>query len=137
MKKSIFRECMRVAEDKLPTHPEFRAYPHYAFIIQKNKILSFATNLCVEPPIHFGYHSKVRHGLPKIHAEYNAFNKAKGILDLSKPFECLNIRFNKSGHVKLSAPCECCTRFLTSLGCSQCYFTTEIGWGKLIFEPKK
>jgi hypothetical protein len=137
MKKSLFRECLRIAEDKLPGHPEYKHYPHSAFIIQKNKILSFATNLSVEPPIFFGYHARINHGLPKVHAEYNAYQKAKGIIDPSDSFECLNIRLNRAGNPRLAAPCECCTRFLTSLGCSQCYFTTEIGWGKLIFEPKK
>lgn len=135
MKKTILRDALRIAREKLENHPQFDFFPHYAFIVQNNKIVEWATNNDAEPPKHLGYHKRLSHldeAPPKTHAEFNAWRKAKGILDPTKPFECINIRLNKTGELKLSAPCCCCQDFLDEMGCKAVYFTTEHGWAKEI-----
>lgn len=74
------------------------------------------------------------HGYPaysKLHAEYVAYRRARGIMDLGQPFEVVNIRLNRSGRVKLSAPCPCCFKFLKTLGCRSIWFSTEAGFAKI------
>lgn len=137
MKKSILRDCLSIAIDYLPKHPEFHYYPLYSFIIQNNKIIEWDTNDSGTPDhtIYPMYQSRVAHldGTPKRHAEVNAWRKAKGIINKLKPFEVVNIRLNREGQVKLAAPCSCCTCFLKSLNASHTYFTTDAGWAKLTF----
>ena len=134
MKKTILRDALRIARDKLAGHPQYKFFCHYAFIVQDNKIVEWATNTELEPPKHLGYHTRLSQAdtaHPKAHAEFNAYKKAKGILDHSKPFECINIRLNKVGEMKMSAPCCCCQTFLDELGCSTVYFSTDNGkWAK-------
>lgn len=66
-----------------------------------------------------------------IHSEADAFRKAKGILDKTKTFECVNVRFTKGNKLKLSKPCSCCYRFMKTMGCSKVYFSTEIGFAEI------
>lgn len=133
MKKTILRDALRIAREKLATHRQLDYFPHYAFIVQGNKIVEWGTNTEAEPPKHLGYHKRLSSAddaPPKTHAEFNAWKKARGVLDPTKPFECVNIRLNKSGDLKLSAPCSCCQSFLDEMGCKSVYFTTEHGWAK-------
>jgi len=132
MKMTILRECMRIARKKLPHHPEFLCYPHFAFIIQDNKLVEWAYNTTTDnPPVHFGYKTRFYDGrMTKNHAEFNAFRKAKGIINPARSFECINIHLKKSGRIGMSAPCVCCYGFLQEIGCAACYYTTDNGaWG--------
>ena len=124
MKTSIINQCLTIArKNNTPDrHPEFDNFSHFAFIIQDNKIIEWATNKKAEPLILKGYTEAM-----KRHAEPEAYRKAKGILDKDRHFECLNIRLNKQSQLKLSKPCQCCYRFLSALNCSKVYFSTEVG----------
>jgi hypothetical protein len=96
--------------------------------------VEWGTNTAEIPPRHFGYHARIHSGKEaKSHAEFNAYYKARGLLDHSKSFECINIRLNHKAQPKISAPCTCCTNFLMSLGCKTCFFTTNGGWAKCLF----
>lgn len=123
MKKKLLSECLRIAKASLHKHPQLEHYPHWAFIVQCNKIVEWSTNLAGEPPIHFGYHEKIKDMThpPKLHAEFAAFRKARGILS-NGTFECVNIRMNKKGETRCAAPCNCCYNFLTEMGCSSFWF---------------
>lgn len=124
MKKSHLIECLRIAKDHLPKHPEFDCYKHYSFIIQHDKIIEWGTNRS-GPPI-IGYFS-----WQKIHSENIAYFRARGLLEKGEPFETVNIRFNKTGKMLLSKPCKCCISFLKYLGCSNIWFTTEVGFSRI------
>jgi hypothetical protein len=139
VKRTILRECLRIAKAKLPRHPQFAYYPHFSFIIQDNKLIEWATNTSHQPPIHLGYEARIMDGKAKTHAEFNAYRRAKGILISGAPFECVNIRLNKQGEMKMSAPCSCCHAFLGELGCINCYFTNgDGGWdGYSLASPAK
>jgi hypothetical protein len=135
MKKRLLHDAMKLALDYLPKHPEFMFFPHYSFVIQSNKIIEWDTNTGGQPPAPFlaMYQSRVSHleGSSKRHSELNAYTKAKGILDRDKSFEIINIRLNKHGSMRDSAPCSCCHSFLKMLGCQKVWFTTNAGWAKM------
>lgn len=131
MKNGLIRESLRIARGKLPSHPQFFHWPHFAFIIQDNKIIEWAYNTNAEPARHLGYHTQLEGGMAKTHAELNAYRAAKGLLDHKKTFEVVNIRLSKLGKIRLSKPCDCCTNFLRAMGCSQCWFSTADGWIKV------
>jgi tRNA(Arg) A34 adenosine deaminase TadA len=131
MKNGLIREALRIAREKLPLHPQFAHWPHYCFIIQSNQIVDWGYNTSDEPPIHLGYHAQLGGAWAKTHAEVNAFRAAKGLLNPSKPFESINIRLSRQGHIRESAPCPCCSAFLKNFGCTQCWFTVDIGFAKI------
>ena len=131
MKNSLIRESLRIAREKLPRHPERMHWPHFSFIIQNNKIIEWKTNNNAEPARHLGYHTQLENGMAKTHAELNAYRAAKGLLNQNKPFETINIRLNRQGEIRLSAPCKCCFTFLKTMGCSQCWFSTDVGMAKV------
>lgn len=129
MRKNIFNNCLRIAREKLSIHPEYENYPHYTFIIQNNNILGYGYNMKGEPPKEFGYHTRLNGGLPKLHSEFVAYKKIKGILN-NEEFEILNIRLNRQGKMKLSHPCSCCLNFLIETKCKNIYYSTENGYEK-------
>lgn len=127
MKRTILRETVRIALEKLPRHPQYNYYPHFTFVVQSNKILEMGMNSDNAPPVHLGYMGQLKDGTPKTHSEYNAYRKVKGILNPNKGFEIVNIRLNRQPVMKMSAPCGCCYGFMQALGCTDCYFSTELG----------
>lgn len=131
MKNSLIRETLRIAREKLPSHPQFFHWPHFAFIIQDNKVIEWSYNTNEEPARHLGYHTQLEGGMAKTHAELNAYRAAKGLLNQKKPFEVINIRLSKLGNLRMSAPCKCCFTFLQTMGCSQCWFSTDVGFAKI------
>lgn len=130
MKKKLLDECLRIALKKNTPHhhPEWGYFHHFCFIVQGNKIIEWSTNRRAKPGPHFGYRSE-----GKIHAETDAYRKAKGLLVSSDPFIAINIRLNRQSETKLSAPCKCCYNFLKQLGCSKIWFTTDAGWAEIKF----
>lgn len=128
MRKSLLKDALKIARVKLPHHPEFCKYPHYSFIIQDNKIVEWGVNRSsLAPPIHYGYCSLYKDDdgfIPKMHAEINAYQKAKGILNLNK-FEMINIRLSRKGFTRCSAPCKCCYVLLKELGCKKFYYSAD------------
>jgi len=135
MNKRLLGDALKIALDYLPKHPEFANFPHWSFIVQNNKIIEWDTNSSNLPhgPFFSMYQSRVAHldGTPKSHAEFNAYNQARGLLNRDSDFEIINIRLNKAGELRNSCPCECCMSFLRLMGCKRCFFTTESGWAKL------
>ncbi len=130
MKNGLLREALRIAREKLPGHPQFSYWPHYCFIIQNNSIIDWGYNTTQEPK-HLSYSNQLDGGKSKTHAELNAYRRAKGILNHNKSFECINIRLNRQGEIRSSAPCKCCFTFLQTVGCSQCWFSTDVGFAKI------
>jgi tRNA(Arg) A34 adenosine deaminase TadA len=117
MKKSILRQIVKHVREAEAGHPEFR-YKHFSFIIQGNAIVEVGMNRTATP--------LTQHGFPphgKLHAETEAYRKARGIL-APGDFDCVNVRI-KNGQLKLSAPCQCCYAFLRNAGCSRIYFSTD------------
>lgn len=127
MKNSVLKRALRISIDYLPKHPQLKCYPHYSFIVQDNKIIEWATNVVYEPPIHFGYRMRISGGRPKLHAEFLAYKRARGILG-RRGFEVVNIRLNRSGMVRISKPCQCCHDFLSDLGCIKFWYSWEGGF---------
>jgi len=127
MKKTILRDAVRIALEKLPRHPQFDYYPHFTFVIQNNKMIGWGMNSEGVPPVHLGYNERIQWGLPKMHSEYNAYRKVKGILQHNKGFEIVNIRLNRMNEFRTAAPCSCCHNFMSTLGCTNCYFSVDGG----------
>jgi hypothetical protein len=129
MKRSLLNQALRIAKDKLSTHPELDNFPHYSFIVQAGKIIEWATNGAHEPPIHYGYHNRQKDDgfKPKYHSETWAYKRARGILE-DGSFEIVNIRLNKKGEIRLARPCKPCYDLLTILGCRRYYYSSEVGF---------
>jgi hypothetical protein len=119
---------MKTAEDYIQNHPQYEHYLHYSFLVVNNQIITWGTNLDGSPPIHFGYNK--RSAVPKLHSEYVVYCRGRKMVNLDK-FELVNIRLNRSGTVKMAAPCEVCQGWLFGVGCSAVYFTTSNRWGKI------
>ncbi len=135
MKKSMLHLTRRIALSHLPKHCQFDFYIHYSFIFQRNSLLDWSTNKVAIPEVHFGYHRRLANptegrfsGLPKLHAELAAFRKTRGLIDFRKPWEIVNIRLNKIGELRLSAPCSCCFGFLKELGCVRFHYSYDHGF---------
>lgn len=136
MNKKLIRECLRLAVDYHPRHPLFDTFSHYSFIFQNNSLLGWATNVNVVPPIHFGYGNRLKNlpFQPKTHAEHNAFNKVRGLINPKYCWTCLNIRLNKAFEIKNSMPCSCCSAWMKVMGCNHIWFSTDIGFAKIILD---
>lgn len=128
MKKRLLKECLRlaIAKNTPELHPQFGNYHHFCFVIQNNKIIEYGTNMPGTPPKFAGYA-----GVCKIHAEFMAFKRAKGLLNKDYNFEAVNIRLNKQNELRMSSPCKCCYSFLTAEGCNKIWFTTNYGWAQI------
>lgn len=125
MKRTILRECIRRARE-INEHRSL-TFRHYSFVIQNNAIVEMGQNVSrASPLIQFGYPET-----SGIHAEANAYRKAKGLLDHNKPWEMVNIRLNRTGNLKLSKPCQCCYNFLQINGCRFVYFSTDAGFARI------
>jgi len=123
---SLFQECVRTAQSYNPKHSQRNGYRHYSFIVQSDKILGWDTNH--DGPCLYGYKP-----YQKTHAENNAYFKCKTFLDKKKPFTVINIRLNKQGNLRMSAPCNCCVAWLRKLKCATVYFSVSdnIGFAKI------
>lgn len=129
MKKTIIRECLRFAVSKIKAgeHPYVVNNKfHFAFVIQNNKVIEYGMNRLGKLGKMHGYDDKT-----EIHAEFDAYRKARGILDKNRSWEVFNVRSNRVGEIRNSAPCVCCLRYLRELGCSGIWFTTNEGIAKL------
>lgn len=126
MKRSLYKECLRLARSKNNpiSHSEYKNYMHYSFIIQGNKIIEWGMNRPGNATPFHGF-EPTRH---KIHSEVDAYKKAKGLLDKSKNFSIVNLRLNRKGEPRMSAPCKCCMNFLETVGCNGIHYSTDQGW---------
>lgn len=108
MKKSLLTVAYNIACSKLDLHPEYNYYLHYSFIVQDNKIVEWGTNNKIVPAVHFGYQARLNDDdfKPKMHSEWIAYRRAKGLLNRRRPFDMINIRLNRKKEIKMSRPCE-------------------------------
>jgi len=128
MNKKLLNHCLTIAQSKnnAENHSEYgQGFVHFSFIIQNNKILSMGKNKRATPLLCYPKHAN-------IHAENDAFFKAQGIIDYNKKWECVNIRLNRQGIMRGSAPCQYCNLWLTKLGVSGFYYTTDNGFVKTV-----
>lgn len=100
-------------------------FQHFTFIIQENKVIGYGMNRKGDPSKMFGYPDYAN-----IHSESDAFRRCR--VDIKKDFSVVNVRLNRFGDFRNSKPCECCYGFLDSLGVKEIYFTTDIGWCKIV-----
>lgn len=121
MNKKILKQCLIISEKNNHKHPDQDGYRHFSFVVQNEKIIEWATNTIGEPIMFLGYPS-----YGKVHAEFNALNKARGIMVRYSRFEVVNIRITKGGLIRNSCPCKNCFDFLASHGCSKIWFTTGL-----------
>jgi hypothetical protein len=129
MKSKILDECLRIARKYNPKHPEIegKGYLHYSFIVQGDRIVEWATNKKAAPQIWHGYPVT-----SKLHSEFLALRRARGILEKNVSFEIVNIRLNKKGDLRSSYPCKHCYTFLVAFGCKEIWFTTNLGFAKVV-----
>ena len=127
MKATILRECLRLSRSKIYKHHEREHWIHFSYIVQNNKILSAGTNNSHHPPIHLGYSRRLawEGSHAKTHSEFDCWKSARGIIDKSRNWEIVNVRTNKVGAIRNSAPCNCCNAFLSEMGCVRCFYTTN------------
>lgn len=127
MKRTILEECYRIALSniKQKKHPQWSCYKHFSFVVQNNKIVEWGMNRSAEPLIGYPEYGK-------LHSECDAYFKAKGLLDNTKAFIVINVRMGTMGQLKLSKPCSCCQQFLKRLNCREIWFSTELGFARLL-----
>jgi hypothetical protein len=118
--KTILRECLRIARVKTTktNHPEFSNFPHFSFVIWNNKILKWGTNSPGNTPIYLGYPA-----ISKTHAEFNVLKKCAH--NMLNGAVVVNIRLNREGDTKLSAPCKSCKRLLKRYGITSVYYSVD------------
>ena len=125
MKQTLLRESLRFSIEKM-RKLDRRSMPkncHFSFIVVNNRILEWGTNRYQSIPKHWGYDVTFQ----GLHSEMSAYIRGSGLI-LNKPFSLINVRFSNFMHLKLSKPCPDCTRMMTSLGCTECVYTTPNGW---------
>lgn len=126
MRSTILNHCLGHAHATLTKHPQHAHYMHWSYIVQDQRVVEWGMNRDHTPALHFGYGPNA-----KLHSELVAYKKARGLL-ANGPFNVVNIRLNRQGQVKLSAPCLVCQQWLASVGCEKVWFSLPGGWAKLI-----
>lgn len=127
MKRVIFDEAVSIARQKIKTHPEYKNYIHYSFVVFEGKIVGWGRNHSAEPPKHYGYHARLQYPIAKTHAEIDAYRRCRYIIK-DEVFEIINIRMDRTGKLRISKPCCCCYELLTELGCKKFYYSSEVGF---------
>lgn len=94
------------------------------------KICSVGVNRQHEPDKKYGYHNRIpkEDFKPKWHSEIDALRKVRSRLS---DWIIVNIRLNKKAETRLSCPCSICMNTLLCFDCSNIYFSTPNGWGKI------
>ena len=124
MNKRILNSCLRTARKRNTeeSHPEYGSFMHFSFVVKDNKIIEYATNRGGVT-----LYSKFYDRVSKTHAEAAAYTKAKGLMRKGDEFEMVNIRLNKAGDLRNSAPCKGCNMLLTLFGCTKVWYSTKEG----------
>ena len=123
VKTSLLNRCLDIARAYGDRHPEWGRFMHYSFVIEGNKLVAWATNRAGPPQRRLGYRPS-----SKRHAEPAAWAKARGLLEGKGRLEVVNIRLNRLGDMRISAPCACCHSFLSVVGVEKVWFTTDAGF---------
>lgn len=131
MTNRLLNESLRHAHTFLRKHPQYRHFLHTSYVVCGGQVVEWGYNRAGEPPVHFGYH-----GESKIHAELAAYRKGRGLINGT--FSLINVRYNRSGMVKLAAPCQVCREWLAAVGCDTVWFTLDGGgWAKTSLQEAK
>lgn len=100
---------------------------HFAFIFERNKIISIGQNDTVRTSVRavklakkFGAKKALKY--PYIHAETNAISKLWGKYHISSKNKLISLRLNKHGELRTSLPCKDCSIILNGLNLSFIYF---------------
>lgn len=123
----ILRECLRISREKNLDHPLRKKgwkYIHWSFIVQDEKIISVGMNRDASIEVILPGRKDGR----KIHSEQDAVRRARNSLQLSKHWYMVNVRLNKKGLMRNSAPCSRCRSILKWLGVDRIIFTIDKGW---------
>jgi len=95
---------------------------HYAFILNKNKIISIGTNSLKTHPkvIKYNYHKNAG-----IHAELAAIIKSGTLFH--KNNKMITFRFDNSGNLNIGKPCPSCQKLISSLGFKEIWYSQSSG----------
>jgi hypothetical protein len=123
MKSRLLTQALQTAQESRANHPEWGSFMHWTFVIQQNQLVASGVNRTGNAPPEYGY-DPIN---DKLHSELVAYKKARGLL-IPSPWSIINVRLNKDGSPKISAPCRICANWLPLVGCSKVWFTTPSGW---------
>jgi deoxycytidylate deaminase len=123
----------RIVYEMVKNHPDTKALCalHGSVLVRGGKILSIGLN---DPGRSAFSDSYATHACFTRHAELNAIRSVRKKIDLTGAV-CYNIRVDKWGKVRLSAPCKGCQQLLIDYGIKKCYFSvsdTEMGCWKIL-----
>lgn len=106
---------------------------HLSAIINKNRILSLATNSAKTHPLNirnpkFGFDGKEITDTKGTCSELAAFIKAKnkGNIDFGR-CSLINIRIDREGKLRNSRPCFSCSNLIKYMALRSVYFTDDVG----------
>lgn len=135
----LLEKSYEIALKNLETHPlynEKKCFLHYSFLIINEDIYTWATNNHITPDRRWGYEKLRRWDdsyIPGTHSELGVIQKCFNFLRYRvEEWGIINIRLNRRGELRLSAPCFVCRGWLQALGCSKIVFTVENGWSEMI-----
>ena len=130
MNKNLLRHCIGRSLRGLSSHNQYKHYIHYSFAVVDGSVYVVGTNKSAVPSVHLGYNQRVPE--PKIHSELDAYKKLRKIVPIGKvQWSLINVRLNRSGEMKNSRPCHVCQEWLSQVGCTEVYYTTEAGWSNM------
>lgn len=121
----IFDISLRVSREL--NRNNCKTHRHFAFIINRNKILSIGENQ-MDRTSYFTYKIGKRFSAEKIikfpyyHAEINAISKMWGREKISRRMTIISIRLNRFGDLLKSDPCESCRSIIDGLGLKVIYY---------------
>lgn len=108
-------------------HGREHPFRHFAFLFNKNKIISIGWNKFKQHP------ASLKHGYRKdagIHAELDSVLAAK--LDDYSRIDMAVLRIGRRGNLTMSKPCVYCENLIDHLGIRRVWFTNETGeWQRL------
>jgi deoxycytidylate deaminase len=124
----ILKRFEEISYALLPsTHTPEMKYRHFAFLFNKNRILTIGYNQIKSHPfIHkYGYHKD-----SGIHAELSTIIRAR-----EKDYSTYNmavLRIDRNNRLNQSCPCRYCMGVLVNVGIKEIYHTTEAGeWNRV------
>lgn len=121
---------------KLFNSSETQKYNHFAFLFERNKMISVGQNNMKDisaKALYFANMFKVRK-LKKysfIHAEIDCIKKLWGRKYISGREKLVVIRIGKSGKLFNSKPCDSCNKILSCLGLDKIWYSIDNGFDYL------
>ena len=127
MNSKLISRCVDIALEVTNCDLKDRRVRHFAFIINKNKILSIGKNAQKTHPIL--KNNKYGYGWwSKLHAETSAVVRSK-IFDHSNN-KLLTFRLDKHDNINMGKPCSNCTRLIKDVNFKEVVYSDW--WGKFL-----